>query len=398
MSESSPRALLVNKWVPPDTPPTARLLADLGRALEERGWDVEFVGRGAGYREQPRGLVRRLADDVAFHLRLLGRGLFRRDRADVVVSLTSPPGLVVTASLFARASGARHYHWCMDLFPDVATALGKLRDGGPVERLVRFLMARGYRGCSQIVALDADMAERFAKFGLASEILPPWPPDYPAALTGTPEGGGDAAAEDGSTWLYSGNLGRAHEWRTLLEAQRLLEERGSPLRLVFQGGGPELPRAREEAERMGLRQVAWRGYAAEPELVRQLVSVRALVATQHPITRGMLHPSKLSTFTLTDTPIVWVGDLEGAVARELESHAARCQASPGDAATVAAFLEQLPPPTPSEAPCRLEEFRRAVAERRERDIARWVAWAEEKDVSPPAGMFQRRGNPQNRSG
>ena len=28
------------------------------------------------------------------------------------------------------------------------------------------------------------------------------------------------------TWIYSGNLGRAHEWETLLRAQQLIEQRG----------------------------------------------------------------------------------------------------------------------------------------------------------------------------
>ena len=64
-----------------------------------------------------------------------------------------------------------------------------------------------------VVALDEDMARRLAWSGAQVEIIRPWV-FLPVieTLAHTPE-----QIQGSWTWIYSGNLGRAHEWQTLLD-------------------------------------------------------------------------------------------------------------------------------------------------------------------------------------
>ena len=88
-------------------------------------------------------------------------------------------------------------------------------------------------------------------------------------------------------WLYSGNLGRAHEWETLLEAQQLLEKRGANWSLIFQGGGPSRPLAEARARELCLKNCSWKDYVPEAELQDSLRAAKVLIVTQSAANTGL---------------------------------------------------------------------------------------------------------------
>lgn len=311
------RILLINQFVPPESPPTARLLGDLAESLQAQGHEVDFIGAANNYRQSASGLVARLFRDLRAHAVLIWH-LLSAGRADWILCLSDPPGLPFTCAVVAKLKAARFAHWAMDVYPDVAVALGVLPEG-LLARGIRRLMHTGYNRADLLVALDQDMADRM---GVAStlkvKICPPWPP--------TPTNRIQPASAIQSLrqhypqckiWLYSGNLGRAHEYECLLAAQAELEQAKSPWHLIFQGGGPCREEAKAAAEKLGLQQCLWLPYASDDEFITSLLDANVLVATQKESTRGMLWPSKLALMTLVDRPIVWVGPIEGSIAREL---------------------------------------------------------------------------------
>lgn len=255
-------------------------------------------------------------------------------RPDVIVSGTSPPCLLVVAQGLAIRHRARSVHWCMDLYPDIAVALGEVRKV-TLFRIIDSVMGWCYRRVTRVVALDADMAALIKRHGVDSEIVRPWvitPMPHTIAANDPP------AHATECDWMYSGNLGRAHEWETLLDAQALLEQRGSNHRLVFQGGGPSWPKARERAELLGLQRVEWRGYAQEDRLVESLLEAQCLVVTERPEVKGMLWPSKLALMLALPRPILYVGPRDSAIASQLGRLQHAGVFEPGDAAGVAGWL------------------------------------------------------------
>jgi hypothetical protein len=261
-------------------------------------------------------------------------------KVDAIVSATSPPLLVVVAGLIAKLRRARHTHWLFDMYPELATALGEVPDG-LVAHMFSIAARWAYRGANCVVALDEDMADRLHAYGLTPRIIPPWVfqsllTARAAQLLPLP-----ALTKPERIWLYSGNLGRAHEWRTLLDAQRFLETSGAPWRLVFQGGGPGWAAAQDYAKSAGLFRCEWKPYAPEEHLPSSLLAADVLVVTQKPETCGLLWPSKLALVTSLPRPILWVGPTDRAIARDLATIPQSGLFAPGDAAGVAAWLSAL---------------------------------------------------------
>lgn len=339
------RVLLVNQFRPPDMSPTSRLLGDLAEALVEDGLEVRFAGAAGGYRKDRGGRAARWLREI----RALS-GLFlqclRGPRPDVIVALSSPPCLVALAAMAAAWHRARLLHWVMDLYPEIALALGEIREGAPA-RLVRWMMRRAYARCERVVALDADMRNRLANYGVDADIMPPWIPGNPAM---PPPGSPLWSCPRDAVWLYSGNLGRAHEWKTLIDVQAALERRGSPLRLVVQGDGPSRTPAEACARDTGIRQVEWRDYAPADTLAASLLSAAVLVATQNPDTLGCLWPSKLALATRLPRPILWIGPRDGAVAAMLAESPENGVFAPGDVDNIADWLENTKKTTPAPRP------------------------------------------------
>jgi hypothetical protein len=109
------KILLLNQYLPPASAPTAKLVGDLSDALQERGHVVKMIGARRHYRSGGAGVgrwFRELGDLFWLLLQLLAS-----PRPDLILSLTSPPGLIVIAALGARWHRCRLWHWVMDVLP-----------------------------------------------------------------------------------------------------------------------------------------------------------------------------------------------------------------------------------------------------------------------------------------
>ena len=324
------RILFLNQYFPPDPAPTGILLRALADDLAARGHSVDFVAAREEYRgAQKKGGRARREMIALFRMLLAG---MHRTRADVVIAASSPPCLSFVAALVALWHRAKAVHWIMDLYPEIAVELGEIREGA-LSRNVARAMGWAYRRAARVVVLDEDMAERLRKYGVEPVIVRPWlfasvlAPPVPAVEPTAPW-----------TWIYSGNLGRAHEWETLLAAQAIIEQRDGEMRLLFQGGGPSWPIARERAAEIGLKRCDWQPYVDEADLPASLLRAQVCAVTQIPATRGCLWPSKLGLVRTLPRPLLWVGPEDGAIARELLEVPHAGVFSPGNAQGVADWL------------------------------------------------------------
>lgn len=334
------RFLFLNQYAPPDPSPTARLLGELADHLRAGGHEVETVSWSTDYHGRPAGGGGRLQREMRALVAIFKHGwTATRQKPDLLLALSSPPSLLVVAALLARLRGVRLAHWAMDLYPELAL---ELREIGPglVFRTLRTAMRWAYRRCALIVALDEDMRDHLRRtYGVSAEVLAPWPSTAFERQAAEVVRRDDAGTGQPWIWLYSGNLGRAHEWETLLETQRRLEARGLPITLVFQGDGAARTAASARAEALALQRCEWRGYVPESALIANLLGARLLVVTQRPETRGLLWPSKLAALEKLPRPILFVGPPDGAIARRLQARGNAGVFAPGAAEAVAGWIE-----------------------------------------------------------
>jgi glycosyltransferase involved in cell wall biosynthesis len=303
------RLLLLNQFGLASGAPTGRILAELGAELERRGHQVRVLTTDSNYGKPRRGPAR-LVQELLSHALFIWKSLWI-PRADAVLSLTSPACLVVTASFVAGIHGAKHFHWSMDLYPDLGVHLGEFKEGRMV-RFFRFLMRHAYRNARRVITLDEDMRDYLqAHYEVDSTVVEPFPPEviWPPVQknpTGTRQ------------WLYSGNFGRAHEIEVLLQTQKRLEDRSVNAELILQGQGPQFQASRENAERLDLRRVQWRDPVPTEKLAESLIQSDVLVVTRKADLKGLLLPSKLILAELSGRAILWIGDTDGKTAQRLQ--------------------------------------------------------------------------------
>jgi colanic acid biosynthesis glycosyl transferase WcaI len=328
------RILILNQYGPPDPAPTAQLIGELATALEAAGHQVWIVSSSQVYRSKRPQRLGRVFREASALVKLLLDGL-KQPNHDFVLSTSSPPGLLVVATLLAFIRRSKSLHWALDLYPELAFRLDP-----NVPRLFQppahWLVAACYRRVDTLVTLDGDMQSHLRElYGVDSQLIRPWVlqrnlpdrADYPPKVP--------------FRWIYSGNHGLAHDWKTLLEAQALLESQRLPIRLVFQGGGAHWPATIEFARAHKLKQVDWVGYVSARDVGPSLLAAHVLVVTQNPVTRGLLWPSKLGLVMKLPRPLVFVGSSEGAIAAELARLPGAKVFEPGQSDRLAQYIADL---------------------------------------------------------
>jgi hypothetical protein len=300
--------LLLNQFGYASGAPTGRILAELGSELERRGHRVFVLTSDSSYGGSRRGLGRLFQEGFS-HLSLFAQS-FWNPKVDVVISLTSPACLAVTAAVVAKIHRARHFPWVMDAYPEVGVRLGELKDG-PLVRLLTYLMNWAYQNAARVVTLDEDMRDYFHRnHGIDSTVIGPFPPEITWPVMET-------TSIPTRQWLYSGNFGRAHEIEALLEVQKKLEQRQVQASLILQGQGPQFLLSQQTAAHLELRQVKWREPVPVKMLGESLLHSEVLVVTRKAELKGLLLPSKLLLAELSGRRILWIGDTDGATAQRL---------------------------------------------------------------------------------
>jgi colanic acid biosynthesis glycosyl transferase WcaI len=366
---TSPRVFIVNRYFAPDHSATGQLASDLAFHLAGAGFEVHAIAGARAYdgrsmfpraqtlqgvrvrrvRASPFGRARlfaRALDDVWLHLALAWRAFRLMRRGDVAIALTDPPLAPVPLALAARLRGARAVNWLQDLYPETAQRLGLplLRGafGRPLMGLLAGLRNVALRAAAANVAIGENMARALPAHARA-RVIPNWADDE--AIRPLPAQGHALRAAwglEGRFALgYSGNLGRAHEWETLLAAAEILRAR-EDIVFLFIGGGFHVEALRRAAAERGLlERFRFQPYQPREALGLSLTAADAHWISLRPQLEGCVLPSKAYGVAAAGRPILFVGAADGDVARMLREAESGLQIDVGDGAGLARAIARL---------------------------------------------------------
>jgi glycosyltransferase involved in cell wall biosynthesis len=350
------RFLLINQFFAPDPAPTGQLLADVARALIVAGHSVQVVCGGASYvacdtagdhdlelvdvrrvgiTPFRSGLLSRIVSYVFFLIIALRYAAFGK-RADVVLTLTTPPLLSLTGTLAKLLRGSRHVIWEMDVYPDIAVALGVIASGGVLDRTVGGLADLSRHQADKIIVLGSCMSNRLANRGIplaklaiaqnwvdGRRISPRRLPDsIPVVL------------------LYSGNLGRAHDTATLDEAMKTLSS-SNGLQFIFAGAGEGYAELRVACELRRAVNVQFLPYQDGRLLADHLGRCHIGIVTQRASTCGAVVPSKTYGLMAAGRPFIFIGPAEATPAQLIRAYQCGWHVMPGDSEGLVALLQLL---------------------------------------------------------
>jgi glycosyltransferase involved in cell wall biosynthesis len=346
----------VNRVYRPSPAATAQLLTDLAEGLAATGFDIHVVAAGAesgpfggvevhrtGAGEVHGGIFSRVLNYRRF-IRGARAELGRLVRAgDVVVPMTDPPMLGTAVADVVRQRGGTVVHWLQDIYPEIAMA----HAGPGLGLLFRTFRARrdaSWQTARRCVVLGEDMAAVVAGRGIpraAITVQPNWaPPEL--AVPPDPEAVGRQrrqwAAENSFVVVYSGNLGRVHEFEAALGAAERLAARRDIL-FVFVGGGARLAEVRAAAHRRQLAGVRFQAAVPREQLPFTLAAADAHLVTLRTAFDGLVFPSKLAGALASARPILFVGSPGNEITRLLLAGRCGVATTPGDGAGLAAVIE-----------------------------------------------------------
>jgi colanic acid biosynthesis glycosyl transferase WcaI len=263
-AHDSVKLLLINQHYPPDPGATGRLTAQLAEQLARNGHEVTVLTGRPTYEESrdlpvPReelregvrvirlpilarrkGPIGRALHYLSFAVALLVGGL-RVPRPHVVHAYSSTPLFGgVAALLLARLKRCPFVYGVNDVYPEMAIALGVLREGA-LARVGRVLETCAWRSASRLVLIGERLREIALARGIPAErivVIPNWADaNRIAPLERSALRREWGIHDDEFLVEYAGNFGRSQGLETVLEAARIVERATSQVRFVFVGGG-----------------------------------------------------------------------------------------------------------------------------------------------------------------
>ncbi|MFM8983409.1 MAG: glycosyltransferase family 4 protein, partial [Spartobacteria bacterium] len=327
-----PSILFINRVYPPAKGATGDMLQGITESLAARGWDVSVLTtsepgepknstrRGvrilrAGGALSRRNVLLRAVSYVFMIPWLLTRALLL-PRTDFVVTMTDPPMLVVVGLAMKFFKRNRVIHWAQDLYPEVAEELGVLPRGNAVTNLLRRLSTEALVRGDAVVAIGRCMASRLTARGVSYAkiaIIPNWAPPIQSLDRSNNPFRRAHGLEGQFVVIYSGNMGLAHEFDTVLDAAESL--RGQRVVFLFIGEGPRRVEVEAAARLRGIDNIRVLPSQSAEKLSESLSAADAHLVTMRPNLCGLVVPSKVYGVLAAGRPCLFVGPADSEAAR-----------------------------------------------------------------------------------
>lgn len=338
-----PRILVLNQYYKPGVEATANLLADLCESLAQE-FDVAVVtGRLQGRDDLPsqevvNGVLVLRTRSTAFertklHLRALNYVTYLADsfvralsrpRPDLVACMTDPPIVGDLGVAIARLRRAPLLVISEDVFPEIATELGRLTNP-VVVRLLQGLVGFYLRRADMVVAIGERMRERLIAKGASPErviVIPNWVDT--TAITPRPKDN-EWAQSMGLTGsfvvMHSGNVGHAQNLDTLVLATTYLRDL-EDLAVPIIGFGARHGEMKQLAERLEADRVRFLEYQPRERLSESLSTADIHYVGLARGLSGFVVPSRVYGILSAGRPVIVSADSDSETARLVAE--ARC--------------------------------------------------------------------------
>jgi glycosyltransferase involved in cell wall biosynthesis len=364
------RLIFVNRYFSPDHSATSQILSDLAFHLAGLGRDVHIVAgtqiyddpkaslpeheviQGVNVHRVPstrfgRGaLAGRAIDYLSFFRSVRLRLLEIASAGDIVIAKTDPPLTSVVALEATQRRSARLVNWLQDIYPETAVKLGVPLMRGPLAAGLAALRDRSLRRAVATVVVGDLMGRKAAALGAAPEaihVIPNWCDDE--AIKPIPQGENPLrrawGLADKFVVSYSGNLGRAHEYATVLAAAERLRHDQRIVFLVI-GGGKGFEELSGIVEHRGIAgSFRFMPYQDQSMLPYSLGVADAHWLSLNPELEGLIVPSKFYGIAAAGKPIMVIGDTNGELASLVGQHGCGFVLAPGDAEALTGGLRRM---------------------------------------------------------
>jgi glycosyltransferase involved in cell wall biosynthesis len=364
----SRKVVFVNRFFHPDLSATSQMLSDLAFRLAQNGVDVHVICsrqlyENADARLRPRervqgvevhrvwtarfgrtSLLGRAFDYATFYLSASLRLLMLLRAGDVAVVKTDPPMLSIPAAVAVALRGAKLVNWLQDVFPEVASRL-EMTIPRFIEVGLQALRDRSLRYARANVVLGARMRDYLRARDIDADrfhIVENWADGR--AIQPRSAARSELRAQLGLAERfvvgYSGNLGRAHEYDTILAAAEALRDDPKFVFLMI-GGGAKVKALQRDAAARKLANFRFAPYQPREALADSMAAADVHWVSLLPQLEGLIVPSKVYGILAAARPMIFIGDPAGEIAQLIREGDCGLALQPGEGLRLAAELRRL---------------------------------------------------------
>src|SRR5882724_4903738 len=344
---NKPSILLLYHFFFPDDVASASHMYQLAQELTHRGWQVTVLTTNRYCREPQRRIPHKEENVQGIHVIRLPRPawnqayplqrmmnsawviagwllkLVRMQSFDVILVGSDPvfAPLIIPGALFCKKATI-FAHWCFDLYPEIAMADSGVQMHTTIVALLQKLMGRSYRAAHLMADLGSCMRRRLAAYnhGAQEATLVPWALVEPDALTPpNPELRKSMFGDAAFGLLYSGTLGRAHDYEIFLKLARLLRHRSPHIRLCFAARGNKVAELKR-AMTLEDTNIALVDFVAESMLEEHLNAADMHMISLNKEWNGLVVPSKFFGSLAIGKPVIYAGPDDSSIACLLREH------------------------------------------------------------------------------
>jgi colanic acid biosynthesis glycosyl transferase WcaI len=359
----------INRYFYPDQSATSRMASSLAFSLASSGWSVHVitgsqlydnpranlpaVGRAKGvvihrvlgFRFGRTKLLGRLLDYMGFYATASWLLWRRAARGDVVVAATDPPLFSVCAAFVSWLTGARLINWLQDLFPEVASALRIKGCGRSLSRGLSALRDLSLQCADANVVPGGVMASYLARRGIPEErirVRHNWSDGAEVRPIAPEENRLRQEWRLAGKFVagYSGNMGRAHDFATIIAAAAKLRYR-SDIVFLLVGDGQYRPWVAEQVRIQRLGNVVLKPFQPESALAESLSVPDVHLVSLRPELEGFVVPSKFYGAAAAGRGVLFIGEQDGEVGQLVKAGYCGTTITEGDPITLCDWILRL---------------------------------------------------------
>lgn len=344
------KLIFINRYFYPDLSATSQMLSDLTFELakENDNYAVHVVTSRQLYDNASAQLVpEEVIKNVHIHRvlttrfgrqNLLGRAidylsfyfssfvylLTLTNSQDTLIAKTDPPLISLISALVCKLKGAQLVNWLQDLFPEVAAELGIKLASGTLYKALKTLRNLSLKQAKMNVVIGELMGQRLRQEGIPNSqitIIHNWADEeqlHPISNKQNPLRE-TWELQDKFVVGYSGNLGRGHDFSTILGAAEVLSANPNIAFLLI-GSGAQLPQLQQECKNRGLNNVTFKPYQPREKLSESLSVADIHLISLKPELESLIVPSKFYGILAVDRPVIFIGAEEGELAKIIHKY------------------------------------------------------------------------------
>lgn len=325
-----------------------RIVSDIAFELANKGYEVYVLTSQQGYESTQKNLLKKETisnvkinriSAISFkRTNLLGKvtnycifyyscilhliTLLKQD--DIVIVLSDPPLISTFVTTVIKLRRAKLINWIQDIHPEISERLGIVFTKGWLGKILRYFRNISWQRATSNIVLGQGMSNFVQNQQIHSNkivVYPNW--------------------EDGtlihpvfhknclrSSWNldnkfvigYSGNLGRAHDFTTLIKAAHdLIDQRIEDIVFLIIGDGYHKNYLERYVKNNKLHNIIFKPFQPREQLQESLNVPDVHILSVLPEMEGLLVPGKLTSAMAAGRPILFVGDKKGEVANILRS-------------------------------------------------------------------------------